>query len=402
MFQVGLATLFFFNPQNATTAIGVAAAFAVLLLPFTVVGPFAGPLLDRWRRRQVLFGGNLVRVALTAILALLVYTVPESWVIYVLALVTLGVNRFLLSALSAGLPHTLPKHLLLMANSITPTLGSVAAVFGGALGLLLSLIAGSGPLRNALALVCALTLFAGAALLALRLRADELGPDIRPTRPLSRELSIVVTDLVAGARYLIRRGTPGAGLTIMAIHRFLYGANFIALILISRNLLEDPMDADAGLARFAFIAGISFAGNGLAIVLTPIMHRYVSAHQWILICLGISGVSQMLLMITYTPPLIYVSAVLLGLGVQGAKIAVDTIVQGDTADHYRGRAFSLYDMMYNAAFVGAAALAAFTLPDTGWSAAVFGGLTVVYLLAGSWYGWFIRKIGGEPRVVHNT
>ena len=61
MFQVGLATLFFFTPERMATAADVAAAFAVLLLPFTVVGPFAGPLLDRWRRRQVLLVGNLVR-----------------------------------------------------------------------------------------------------------------------------------------------------------------------------------------------------------------------------------------------------------------------------------------------------------------------------------------------------
>ena len=62
MFQAGLATLFFFSPENASTATGVATAFAVLLLPFTIVGPWAGVLLDRWRRRQVLFVGNLVRV----------------------------------------------------------------------------------------------------------------------------------------------------------------------------------------------------------------------------------------------------------------------------------------------------------------------------------------------------
>src|SRR5699024_9272271 len=40
MFQAGLATLFFFSPESMATAGAVAAAFAVLLLPFTVVGPF--------------------------------------------------------------------------------------------------------------------------------------------------------------------------------------------------------------------------------------------------------------------------------------------------------------------------------------------------------------------------
>jgi hypothetical protein len=52
MFEVGLATLFFFSPENASTATGVAEAFAVLLLPFTVVGPWAGVLLDRSRLRS--------------------------------------------------------------------------------------------------------------------------------------------------------------------------------------------------------------------------------------------------------------------------------------------------------------------------------------------------------------
>ena len=97
LFQAGLATLFFFSPENATTATGVAAAFAVLLLPFTVVGPWAGVLLDRWRRRQVLLVGNLVRAGLTLVVALVMATAGVGPAVYVLALATLSVNRFLLS-----------------------------------------------------------------------------------------------------------------------------------------------------------------------------------------------------------------------------------------------------------------------------------------------------------------
>ena len=60
---------------------------------------------------------------------------------------------------------------------------------------------------------------------------------------------------------------------------------------------------------------------------------------------------------------------------------MDTIVQRDTDDEFRGRAFAFYDVLYNAAFVGAAALAAFTLPDTGWSRGVFAVLAVAYCVA---------------------
>lgn len=397
MFQVGLATLFFFSPERMTTASGVAAAFAVLLLPFTVVGPFAGPLLDRWSRRQVLALGNATRVALTAVLAILMVTTGVGPAVYVLALVTLGINRFLLAALSAGLPRVVPPHHLLLANSLTPTLGAVSAVAGGVVGFVMARLVPAGAPRDAVTLVLAALTFGAAAALALRLRRDQLGPDPaeRPSHGVLADLRDTAVDLAAGARYLVARATPGAGLGVMAVHRFLYGVNFVALILMSRNLLTDPADADAGLAMFATLAGVSFVGNGLAIVATPLAHERMSPATWIVVCLGLGSASQVLLVVGHAVPVVAVGAVLLGLSVQGAKIAVDTIVQRDTADAYRGRAFALYDVLYNAAFVGAAALAAAVLPDAGWSRAVFAALALGYVGLAAAY----RATPSAPRTV---
>jgi MFS family permease len=379
MFQAGLATLFFFSPERMATAADVAAAFAVLLLPFTLVAPFAGPLLDRWRRRQVLLFGNAVRVVLGLALAALMVAVGVGPAVYVLALVTLGVNRFLLAGLSAALPHVVPRDQLLMANTITPTLGAVSAVAGAGAGFLVGRVVPEGPGRDAAALVLASCLFGGASALALRLRPDQLGPD-RRSQHLLADLTATVAELVDGATWLVRRRTPALGLGVMAVHRLLYGVSFIALILISRNLLADPADADAGLATFGVIVGISFAGSGLAILLTPVAHEWMPPHTWIVVCLGAGVAGQALLAVSAAYPVVAIAAALVGLSVQGAKIAVDTIVQRDTDDAYRGRAFSLYDMLYNAAFVGAAALAAWALPDNGWSPAVFLAMALVYLL----------------------
>lgn len=383
MFQVGLATLFFFSPERMATAGDVAAAFAVLLLPFTVVGPFAGPLLDRWRRRQVLLVGNAVRVLLALTLAVLMATVGVGPAVYVLALVTLGINRFLLSALSAGLPRVVPPAQLLMANTLTPTLGAVSAVVGGVLGFVIGRVVPDGPVRDGVVLASAAVLFGAASGLALRLGRDELGPErVERTGPVGLWADVRATgaDLVLGARYLIARRTPAMALGVMGVHRFLYGANFIALILMARNLLSDPADADAGLATFGLLLGISFAGNGLAIIATPLAHERMQPATWIAVCLGLGAVSQGLLVTGASFGVVAAAAVTLGLSVQGAKIAVDTIVQADTHDDYRGRAFALYDVLYNAAFVGAAALAAVALPDTGWSRLTFLALAVVYLV----------------------
>src|SRR5690606_27681320 len=170
-------------------------------------------------------------------------------------------------------------------------------------------------------------------------------------------------------------------------------------LLISRNLLADPSDPDAGLATFALLTGISFAGNGAAIVLTPIAHERMRPSTWIVVCLGIGALSQALLVLSPARGVVMASAVLLGLSVQGAKIAADTIVQRDTDDTYRGRAFSLYDVMYNAAFVAAAALAVVVLPDTGWSPFAFGGLALAYVVLALAYRGGSLRLGHEPRPV---
>ncbi|KGM09400.1 MFS transporter [Cellulomonas carbonis] len=393
MFQVGLATLFFFAPERMATAADVAAAFAVLLLPFTVVGPWAGVLLDRWRRRQVLLVGNAVRVLLTGVLAALLVTVGVGPAVYVLALVTLSINRFLLSALSAGLPRVVPRDQLLMANAITPTLGAAAAGVGGLLGFV-GRLAPTGAARDAVVLAGAAVLFATASALALRLGADQLGPTHRaPAGELWEKVRAVGRGLGQGARYLVRRRTPAMALAVMATHRFIFGVTFIAAILLSRNLLADPADADAGLAMFGTVLGATGVGFGLAVVLTPLAHERMRPSTWVVVCLGIGAASQVLLATSPALPVVLASGVLLGLAAQGAKIAVDTIVQRDTHDDFRGRAFALYDVLYNAAFVGAAALAAVVLPDTGWSPAAFAGLAIAYVVAGLLY----RTGPSEPR-----
>lgn len=397
MFQVGLATLFFFSATSQGTAEEVAIAFAVLLAPFTLVGPFAGVFLDRWRRRQVLLWGNATRVALTLVIAVIMLTSGVGPWIYVLALLTLSVNRFLLAALSASQPRVVDGPLLLTANSLAPTLGAVAAGAGGLIGFFLGLTFDEGRVKDSAALFCAALTFAAASALATRMDKDLLGPDrIVRGAELRNEFARTAQGLSDGARYLWARRTPGQALTVMASHRFVYGVTFIASILISRNLLADPSDTQAGLAAFGAVLAASGAGFGLSVLLTPTLSPRTGPHAWIAIMLCLAAASQILLAITLTWATMLIGAVLLGLAAQGAKIAVDTIVQRDTHDQYRGRAFALYDVLYNAAFVGAAALAALALPDTGYSPTVFAALAVVYVIAAVVYGrWAAR----EPALV---
>ena len=64
LFQAGLAGGLLFNPERAADPLAIAGAFAVLFLPYSMLGPFAGALLDRWDRRSVLIVANAARLVL--------------------------------------------------------------------------------------------------------------------------------------------------------------------------------------------------------------------------------------------------------------------------------------------------------------------------------------------------
>lgn len=386
LFEVGLASLFFFSPERASTTAGVALAFAVMLLPFTLIGPWAGVLLDLWQRRSVLIWANILRAGLVLVIAGLVTFGSYGPLLYVLALICLSLNRFIIAALSASLPRVTPRHLLLVANSIVPTMGGVATLCGAAIAVVVRLVAPESQVGDGMILVLSAAAVTTAAFLASRIPRDQLGPDT--TAQLSQvrtQLVILVRGMSEGAKYLIARRTPAAGLAIMTVHRFIYGITFVAAILLSRNLLADPADADAGLAVFGAVLAATGFGYTLSAFVTPFMQRFITPHQWISCCLALAAASQLLITFTITVWSVVTCAVLLGLAAQGAKIAVDTIVQRDTADSHRGRAFSFFDVLFNAAFVAAAAVSIVLLPDTGASAPVFAGLGVIYLVTAVLY-----------------
>ena len=180
--QAGLASYVLFSPERQATGAQIAASFAVLLLPYSVIGPFVGVLIDRWRRRQILLGANLVRsVVAVALAALVLHGVDPQGkggvAFVVLALCALGVNRFILAALSASLPHVVPVDRLVTANAVSTTSGTVATAIGAGAGLLARFLAGSGDAAAAGIVVAASGAYLLAAVTATLLRRDELGPD---------------------------------------------------------------------------------------------------------------------------------------------------------------------------------------------------------------------------------
>lgn len=382
VFQVALASYVLFSPERQPTPAAIAGVLAVVLLPFTVLGPFAGVFLDRWSRRQVLAVANLGRAAAVAGLALLVTRDLPDPVFYAVVLACLSANRFVLAGLSASLPHTVERSDLVTANALTPTLGTVAALIGAGLG---SLVRGLGD--DPLVLATAACLYVAAAGLALRIPRRRLGPDLDPALPRAREaVQHVVSGLVDGLRHLRERRQPAYGLLTITAHRFGFGLMTVAGVLLHRNYFHDPDDpaaADAAFAGLALLIGASGLGFAAAAVVTPIVVNRFGTRPWIVVLLGLAAVVQVFPTLLFTEPALLVSGFLLGLSAQGIKICVDTVVQLGVDDVYRGRVFSIYDVLFNLAFLAAATTAIVVLPDDGRSTPTLVCVGVGYLLLGA-------------------
>ncbi|HEX4791706.1 MAG TPA: MFS transporter [Actinospica sp.] len=384
-FQAALATYVVFSPQSAATPAKVAEAFAVLLLPFTVVGPFAGVFLDRWRRRQMLLWANLVRACLVLGVAACAAAGSTGVLFYLAALAGFSANRFILAGLSAGLPHTVTGRQLVVANAVSPTLGTLAATVGAGVSVVVHAIAGHGSGSVGGVLVCTAGLYALSALVAVSIPRDRLGPQTPVRTPWRTALGSVVRGVAAGARHVIARPAAGRPLAAIAVSRFCYGAVTITTLLLFRNAFNDPGDTNAGLAGFAFAVGVSGVGFGLGALATPLVARRLSLHRWVPLCLCGAGVAEIVFGIPFRELPLLVGAFLLGFFAQGQKVSTDTLVQRNVHDDFRGRVFVFYDMLYNGTFVLAAAFAAATLPMDGKSYLVIGVVSGAYLTAGAWY-----------------
>jgi MFS family permease len=390
VFQAALAGTVLFNPQRATEPVDVAAAFAVLLLPYSLVGPFAGVWLDRWSRRQVLLRANVVRALLVACVAALTLGGVHGTAFYLVGLAVFSVNRFVLAALSAALPHTVDQPVLVSANAVSTTSGAVVTVVGGGAGLgLLQLIGSGDPAYATVTEAAALPYLAAAAVVA-GFALPYLGPDhaARTARLPVRE---IVTGMASGARHAWAHPPAAAALTAIGVHRLCYGVLTLMTLLLYRNTFGDGGALGGGLLGLGVVLAAGAAGTLLAALVTPPVVRRGGKPRWVSCLLTGAGLAQLTLGMAFTPVAVVVGALLIGFVGQAIKICVDTTLQECIDDDHRGRVFSVYDTLFNVTFVVALLVGALVLPPSGISRPAISALGLIYLATAAVYVMWSRS-----------
>ena len=395
LLQIALASYVLFSPERQPDAASIAAVLAITLLPFSILGPFVGVVLDRFSRRQVLVVVDLSRAVLAICLAGLVATGLRTEgveaVFYAGVLLAQSLNRFLLAALSASLPHTIDSSEYMVANSVVPTVGPAGVLIGAGVGTGLRLLLGRTMpdySANAILFVVAALGYGLSVGLALRIPRQQLGPDEpEPTR--ARD---VVSGLVGALRHLRERWPAGLGLLTIGGHRIVYGIVTVATILVYRNYFHTLEEVEPALADLGVLVVVTGAGFVFAAVVTPPVSARIGIRAWLVVTLVGSAVFQLFPGAWYAKAPLGIAAFLLGLTAQSVKICVDTLVQAHVDDEFKGRVFILYDMVFNVALVAAAVIGAAILPVDGVSVPILVVLALGYLAVAAAFAYASRGL----------
>ncbi len=398
IFQACLVGYVLFSPQRATSPGTIAVSLAIVLLPFSVIGPFTGIILDRVARQRALVVSSVIRAGLLIVLAALIAADHTGVDFYVAALTTVSVSRFVNAALSACLPVVVPssdEKALVTANALTTTSGTIATLLGAGLGSGVRGLIGGDDRHLAIVAGLAAVSYLAAALTAARAGRADFGPlEPKPWDAALGQVREVAVELMAGGRHLWNRRPARDALAALTAFRVFFGLVFIGTVLLFRNGFHGSLSGLTGLATVVTGGGV---GTIAAAFATPRVTRRLSKRTWITITFVASGIVIVALGVPFSPVLFVLASSVLGFTATASKICVDTFVQEETEDAYRGRAFALYDLLFNVAYVAAAAAGALVLPASGRSEAMIIVIGLGFAVSGLlYYRLSARPAGPTP------
>ena len=366
IFQSALASFLLFSPERQADPMGAALAFALVLVPYSVVGPFVGTILDRFSRQRALLISNLIRTVTLSCIALLIFQGYTGVELTIFVLIAFGVNRLILAGLSAGLPLVVSREKLISANAYAVTGGSVWVVIGGGIGLGIRKVidsSASADYADAVIVSVAAVGYLTAAFFASLWKRGEIGP--LPHEMVKASFTQGFRDMREGIRFLEDHADAARGIAAIAIQRGGLTALTLMTLVLERNYFNDPLDPEAGLAGVTFMIVTAATGLVVGAIVAPFGVARVGRHRWIRFAMLAASVSVIGLALTRTTLTLALTAFFTALCGQSIKVTNDALVQSKIDDIFRGRVFAVYDVVVNLSIVSGALLAAILLPTNG-------------------------------------
>jgi hypothetical protein len=396
-FQGALVGAVLFSPERAANPMQLATGFAVMLLPYSVIGPFVGSLLDRWSRRQVIVWANLLRCVFVVLVAVEIAVGAPLWLEFSTALMVLGAGRFIGSGLSAAMPHCVAADSLVGANSLAATAGAVSTAIGGGAAFGAGALIGKSDMSLALITLCVVPFYAGAAMVAMKFGRRALGPD--ETDEPAQTLKAILGGLSAGFLHMKARPRVAVAVIMVMLVRFCFGLATLLVLVLFQSHFKPHGFFRAGAAGIVQVLGFGAAGVFVAALITAPAVAKWGRTAWVTAVLVGAGLVAFGGAVHIGPAIAMGVAFLLGFAYQSTKICADALVQSDSDDAHIGRVYALYDTTNNVLYVLAFVVGAAILGERGAGTGLIIALGVMYMLTAIGFRYAMKRLAGHPTVV---
>ena len=175
-------------------ASSVALALVLQVLPQTLVGPTAGVVNDRLKRRHVMIAADVIRVFIVLSM-LLVRSRSMVWLVYPLLLAETSMAAFFEPARTAVIPNISAAGEVLVANTLSAATWSVNLLIGASVGGVVAAFLG----RDAVFILNALSFLVSAVLIAGMRFAE---PHAEVAAPLRPHDLVDFSPVLEGIRYI--------------------------------------------------------------------------------------------------------------------------------------------------------------------------------------------------------
>ncbi len=226
LYNVALLALVYERTGSATW---VSLTTAARVVPVVALGPLGGVMADRYDRRRLMIGADLIRAGLMVALGLVAAAGLPILLAPGLAACATAAGAVYPSCVAACTARFVPDEQLQPANALRAGIGQAAIVAGPVLGALAMLVAGP-----AVAILLNALTFIGSAFAIGAIRAGEkFAP---PERDADVQMPSVLAEIRTGARAL--RGAPAAIRLVAAdvLGSAVYGMLTVTLVLVARKV----------------------------------------------------------------------------------------------------------------------------------------------------------------------
>jgi len=371
-------------------ASSVALALVLQVLPQTLVGPTAGVVNDRLRRKQVMIAADLVRV-LVVLAMLLVRSRSMVWLVYPLLLAETVMAAFFEPARSAVIPNIAAKGEVLIANTLSSATWSVNLLIGASVGGIVAAFFG----RDAVFVLNALSFLASAILISGMHFAEPHADSAPPLRP--RDL-VDFSPVLEGIRYVRSHRTLLPTVFAKAGELMIGPSWVIFTVMGAHEFAVHWRDVDA--ARGSMLGmSILLGGRGLGALAGPLISARWAGRSDRRLQLGILfgyltiAVGYGALGSSRTVWMASACAMLAHAGGSTVWVFSTTLLQLHTDDRFRGRVFSA-DLGFSMLTIAAGAYLCGRLLDAGVSARMVATWTgLVMLIPAALWALTMRKSG---------